>query len=174
MLIDVIMAIEFNSGSESPRLFDRAKGFRESAFPIEFSIEAPTNDMGFVVELHQSKSEKPDLARLVSEPRQRGSPFCSEATDEVTRKFLLDFYPEGRANVNEAVVPPNAAPSMSRSALTVFRSQHFIGVTGFTDDMPADAFVASQAHIPQGREPFLLLAQGAIGSFCQALREYFA
>lgn len=171
--MDVIMPIEFNRESELPRLLDRAKGFRESAFPIEFRIEPLTNDMGVVVEFHQSKSEKPDLARLVSESRQRGCPFCPEATDEVTRKFLFDFCPEGRVNMNEAVVLPNATPFMSRSGLTVFRSQQFIGVTGFSDDILADAFVASQTYISQGRESFLLLAQGAIGSFCQGLREYF-
>ena len=167
------MAIEFNRESELSRLLDRAKGFEESAFPIEFRIESLANDMAVVVEFHQSKSEKPDLARLVSESRQRVCPFCPEATDEVTRKFLPDFCPEGRVNVNKGVVLPNAAPSMSHSALTVFSSQHFIGVTGFTDNSLADAFVASQTYVSQGRESFLLLAQGAIGSFYQGLREYF-
>jgi len=170
--MDVMMAIEFNRESELCRLLDRAKGFEESAFPIEFRIEPLTNDMGVVVGSHQSKSEKPDLARLVSEFRQRGCPFCREATDEVTRKFLPDFCPEGRVNVDEAIVLPSAAPSMDRSALTVFSSKHFIGVTGFTDGILADAFVASQTYISQGTESFLLLAQGAVGSSCQGLRVY--
>jgi hypothetical protein len=165
--------MEFNRKSELSGLLDRAKVFEESAFPAEFGIELVTNDMGVVVELQQSKSEGPELTRLVSESRQRESRVHPKATYEVTRKFLPDFCSEGRVNLNEAVVPPNAAPSMSRSALTVFSSQHFTGGTGFTDDIPADAFVASQTHTSQGKEPFVLLTQMAVGSFCRGLREYF-
>jgi hypothetical protein len=167
------MAIKFNRESELSRLLDRAKVFEESAFPTEFGIEPVTNDMGVVVEFQQSKSEGPELTRLVSESRQRVSPFHPKPTYQVTRKFLPDFCSEGRVNLNEAVVPPNAAPSMSRSALAVFSSQHFIGMTGFTDDILADAFVASQTYTSQGKESFLPLAQGAIGSFSQGLRECF-
>jgi hypothetical protein len=171
--MDVIMAIESNGESELSRLLDRAKGFEGNAYPMEFRTGPLTNDMGGFVEFHRSTSGNPDLGQLVSVSRQRGCPYRSEANDEVTGKFVSDFCPDGSVDVNEAFPLPNATPSMSGSALTVLSSQHFIGVTGFTDDIVADAFVAGPTYASQGRESFLLLTQVGVGSFCRGLREYF-
>lgn len=146
------MTIEFKRQFEFSRLLNPAKNFEESTFPIEFRIDALTKDMGIVVEIRQIKSQKPDLSRVVAESLEGGCPFCPEAIDKVTPKFPPDFCPEGRIKLNEAVVFPNAAPYMSCSALTVFSSQHFIGLTGFTEDMLVDAFLASQTYLKRVQE----------------------
>lgn len=148
----MIMPIEFRKELEFSRFLNPAKNFEESTFPIEFRIDPLTKDMGIVVEFRQSKSGEPDLSQLVSESLERGCPFCPETIEKVTPQFPLDFWPEGRMKLNNAVVFPNAAPYMSLSALTVFGSQHFVGLTEFTEDMLADAFLASQTYLKRVQE----------------------
>ncbi len=150
--MDVIMPIEFRREFEFSKLLNPAKNFEESTFPIEFRIDPLTKDMGIVVEFPQGKWERPDLSRLVSQSLERGCPFCPEAIDKVTPRFPPDFCPEGRIRFNKAVVFPNAAPYISCSALTVFSSQHFIALTGFTEDMLVDAFLASQTYLKMVQE----------------------
>ena len=146
------MSMEFRRKFEFSRFLNPAKSFEESSFPVEFRTDPLTNDMGIVVEFHQTRSEKPDLSRLISQSVERGCPFCPEAIDKVTPKFLPDFCPEGRIKLNEAIVFPNAAPYMSHSALTVLSSQHFIGLAGFTETVLTDAFLASQTYLRRVQE----------------------
>jgi len=140
------MAIEFKKEIEFSKLLNPADNFKEKVFPVEFRIEPLTKDRCIVTEFRLRRSEKADLSPMVAKSLEMPCPFCPEAVDKVTPKFLPDFYPEGRIKVGEALVFPNAFPLAPYSALTILTSKHFVGLAEFTESMLADAFLASQTY----------------------------
>lgn len=146
------MAIEFKRDIEFSKLLNPADNFEEKAFPIEFRTDPLTKDRGIVVEFRLRKSEKADLSQLAAKSLEMPCPFCSEAVDKATPKFLPDFCPEGRIKLGEALLFPNALPFMPHSALAILTSRHFVGLAEFTESMLADAFLASQTYFKMTQE----------------------
>jgi galactose-1-phosphate uridylyltransferase len=140
------MTIEFKKEVGVARLLNPADDFKEKVFSMEFRTDPLTKDTGTVAEFRLRKSEKADLPQLVAKSLEMPCPFCPEAVDKATPKFLPDFCPEGRIQFGEALVFPNALPLMPYSAVAVLTSKHFVGLAEFTVGMLADAFLASQAY----------------------------
>jgi galactose-1-phosphate uridylyltransferase len=146
------MAIEFKKEIEFCKLLDPTNRFKEKTFPLEFRIDPLTKDVGIVVEFRWRQSEKPDLSESIVKSLERGCPFCPDVVEKVTPKFVPEFSTEGRIKFGKAIVFPNLMPYMPHSALTVFSSEHFVGLPEFTADMLIDAFVASQTYFKRVRE----------------------
>ena len=141
------MAIEFERRVEYSKLLNPMDNFKESVTAIEFRTDPLTRDMGTLLEFRWKSAGKPDLSGLIAKSLERDCPFCPRAVEKVTPKFPQDLFPEGRIKAGEAIGFPNALPYVPYSALAVVSKQHFVGLTEFTDDMLADAFLLGQTYL---------------------------
>jgi len=146
------MGIEFKKRVETSKFLDPTNNFTEKSFPIEFRYDPLTKDMGLVIEFRRRGEEKTDLSEVIARSLQMGCPFCPESIEKVTPKFIPSLCSEGRIKIGEAVVFPNTMPYMSYSAVTVISSRHFLNLPEFTEDMLADAFLASQTYLRRVQE----------------------
>jgi len=146
------MSIGFKKEIELSKLLDPRNNFIEKSFPIEFRYDPLTKDMGIILEFRRMQREKKDLSAVIAKSLQAGCPFCPESIEKATPKFIPDFCPEGRIRAGEAIVFPNAMPYMPHSAITVISSKHFVGLSEFTEDMLANAFLASQTYLRRVQE----------------------
>ena len=141
------MAIEFKKRVEPSKFLDPTNNFIEKNFPIEFRYDPLTKDMGMVFEFRRVERREMDLSEVIAKSLQVGCPFCPGSVEKVTPKFTPDFCSEGRIKAGEATIFPNAMPYMPYSAVTVISSKHFIDLPEFTEDMLANAFLASQTYL---------------------------
>ena len=141
------MTIEFERRVEYSKLLNPMDNFKEAVTAIEFRTDPLTKDMGTLLEFRWKSAGKPDLSGLIAKSLERDCPFCPGAVEKVTPKFPQDLFPEGRIKAGEAIGFPNALPYVPYSALAVVSKQHFVGLTEFTDDMLADAFLLGQTYL---------------------------
>lgn len=96
-----------------------------------------------------------DLNPLVERSREAGCPFCPEAIDAKTPRFLPSFASgSGRIAVGETTIFPNAFPYDECSAVAVISREHFLTPGGFQAQLFQDGFKACQIYLQKAREAF--------------------
>jgi len=144
------MAIEFKKEILYSRLLDPSKGFAETGYDLEVRADPLTLKTSHLNKTRRALERK-DLSPLIQESMEK-CPFCPQAIDTVTPKFVPELLPQGRIQVGEACVLPNVRPYTLYSAITVLSSQHFVGLPDFSQEMLTNGLIASQLFLKRVQE----------------------
>ncbi len=127
--------------------FDPHADFKEKVHSFEIRFDPLLGKPSYVYEVRRLTSYQEDLPALVAKSLNTGCPFCPGAIGEVTPKFIADLLPQGRLQLGEACIFPNAVPYAPYSAITVLSRQHFVALPDFTQKMLTDALMAAQTYL---------------------------
>ena len=141
------MAIEFKRETLQSRFLDPSTNFNEKVYSFEVRTDPLIKEDSYIYEFRTPPPKKIDLSAIIQMSLDRGCPFCPQAIDSVTPKFVSGLVPEGRIRGGEAYVFPNVMPYSLYSALGVLSSTHFVGLTDFTQEMLTNALIASQTYL---------------------------
>ena len=146
------MAIEFESEILQTRFLDPLTDFKEKAHSFEARVDPLTRKPSFIYEVRYVAPKKKELSSIVQKSLNRVCPFCPETIDTATPKFVSQLWPEGRIQIGEACIFPNAMPYAPYSAILVLSSQHFIALADFTQEMLTNGLIASQTYLKRVHE----------------------
>jgi UDPglucose--hexose-1-phosphate uridylyltransferase len=103
--------------------------------------------------LRLKEIEPSDLSGLITRSQEMGCPFCPEAIEKKTSRFLPGFIPEGgRIVYEDTVIFPNAFPYDEYSAVAVVTKDHFLSPKEFTPRLLFQAFLASTIYFKRVKE----------------------
>jgi galactose-1-phosphate uridylyltransferase len=145
------MAVRFKKSVKEIRLLDPTQGFDEKRISFELRIDPLTRRRARIADLKFKLVDPPDLETLVEKSITRGCPFCEGNLEKMTPKFPPRFIPEGRIEMDGAVVFPNFMPYDQNNALTIFSREHFVPLSRFSDTLLVQGFMASQAFLKKVR-----------------------
>jgi len=146
------MAIEFKREVLEARFLDPQDNFNEKVHSFEVRTDPLIQKPSFVYELRRLVPRKIDLALLVQRSLSAGCPFCPQAIDTVTPKFVSRLLPQGRIRVGEACIFPNVMPYAPYSAILALSRQHFVALPDFTQEMLTDGLIAAQTYLKRVQE----------------------
>jgi len=146
------MAIELKRETLQSKFLDPLDNFNEKVQSFEVRLDPLTKKPSFVYESRRAVPRKTDLASIVEKSLDIGCPFCPQAINSATPKFLSQLLPEGRIQVGESCIFPNARPYAPYSAVLVLSSQHFVGLSEFTGEMLTNGLIASQTYLKRVQE----------------------
>lgn len=139
------MAVRFKKSLKEIKILDHTQGFIEKLMRFEFRIDPLTRRRARIMNLKFKVPLPPDLEKIINKSLEYPCPFCGENMEQMTPKFPLNFIPEGRIRLEEAVVLPNFMPYGQNNAVTIFSQNHFIGLTQFSEELLANGFLAAQS-----------------------------
>ena len=145
------MAIEFKKEILRSKLLDPANSFAEIGSEIEVRTDPLTLKNSYLNKAHRA-IEKKDLSSLIQKSLDSGCPFCHPAVDTVTPKFVPELVPEGRIQVGDARVFPNARSYTIYSAIVALSSQHFVELSDFSQSVLTNALIASRIYFNRVEE----------------------
>jgi UDPglucose--hexose-1-phosphate uridylyltransferase len=94
-----------------------------------------------------------DLAPLIERSREAGCPFCPEAIEIKTPRFLPGFAEgSGRIVVGETTLFPNAFPYDEWSAVAVISREHFLALGDFQPQLFANGLRACRIYLEKTLE----------------------
>lgn len=140
------MAIRFRKSIKTISFLDPTQGFTEQSVSFEYRIDPLTRQRSRVADLKFRIVDAPDLQDVIDKSSRRSCPFCKDTVETMTPKFVPGFIAEGRIARGSALVFPNFMPYDQHNALTVFSTDHFIGLNDFSDQLLVDGFLASQEY----------------------------
>lgn len=141
------MAIEFKKEVLQSRFLDPLRNFNEKVHSFEVRVDPLTQKPSIIFEWRRIAPQKKDLSSMVQKSLNMECPFCPQAINTVTPKFVSQLFPQGRIQVGEACVFPNAMPYAPYSAILVLSSQHFVGLPDFTREMLTNGLIATQTYL---------------------------
>jgi len=141
------MAVRFKKSVREIRLLDPTQGFKENLFKFEFRIDPLTRIRSRIMNLKFRLPNLPDLEKIITISKERHCPFCGDNLEKMTPKFPLEFIPEGRLRMGEAVLFPNFMPYDQNNAVAIFSKEHFIGLTQFSEERLINGFLVSQSFL---------------------------
>jgi len=141
------MAIEFKKKVLQSRFLDPLRNFNEKVHSFEVRVDPLTQKPSFIFEWRRTPLQKKDLPSLIQKSLSAGCPFCPQAIDTATPKFVSQLVPEGRIQMGEACIFPNVMPYAPYSAILVLSSQHFVALPDFTREMLTNGLIASQIYL---------------------------
>lgn len=136
------MSVSFQKYLKTTRFLDPNRGYQEGSQITEIRVDPLTGRTSRILNFPIRVPRKPDLAPLVKTSVEMGCPFCPEVVEKATPKFLPEMVPEGRVTIGQALVFPNMFPYDTYSAVGIFSGEHFVPLTGFTEELISDAFEA--------------------------------
>ncbi len=136
------MPVRFEKYLKTTRFLDPNRDYQEGSQITEIRVDPLTSRTSRILNFPIRVPKKPDLSQLVRTSIEMGCPFCPEMVGKATPKFPPELVPEGRVTVGEALVFPNMFPYDTYSAVGIFSGDHFVPLTGFTEDLIANAFQA--------------------------------
>ena len=140
------MPIRFRKSIKTILFLDPTQGFTEQSASFEYRTDPLTRQRSRVADLKFRLIEAPNLQNVIDKSTNRSCPFCKETIDLMTPKFISTFAAEGRITRGEALVFPNFMPYDQHNALTVFSTDHFVGLNDFSSKLLVDGFLASQEY----------------------------
>ena len=147
------MSIEFTKELVQSRFLVPSKDFAEEIYEFEVRADPLTGKMSYVYQIqYGTMSRERDLSSMIQKSLDRGCPFCPQAIDQATPKFVSELFPQGRLQLGEARVFPNTIPYAPYSALCVPSGQHFIGLLDFTEEILTNALMAGQTYLRRVQE----------------------
>ena len=151
------MVIEFKREIFQSELLDPSMKFDRRVNSFEIRIDPLTQRKSYVLDPQGISStrgmfSKRDLSPWIQKSLEVGCPFCPEAIDKATPKFIPELFPEGRTKLGEACVFPNTLPWSQYAAITVLSSQHFIGLPDFSQETLTNGFIVSQSYLKRVQE----------------------
>ncbi len=141
------MAIEFRRERLQARFLDPRADFSEKVHSFEVRADPLTQAPSYIYEVRRVSPQKKDLSPVIQKSLNGECPFCPQAVDKLTPKFVAELLPQGRIQVGEARLFPNAMPYAPYSAILVLSRQHFVALPDFTREMLTDGLVASRAYL---------------------------
>jgi len=94
-----------------------------------------------------------DLSGIIARSQDMGCPFCPDAIEKKTSRFLPGFAPDGgRITFEETVIFPNAFPYDEYSAVAVVGRDHFLSPGQFAPRLLLQAFLACTIYFKRVRE----------------------
>jgi len=142
------MAIEFEKEILHLRISDPTRDFEETILPFERRVDPLTRQTSIVyVARSRVPIGEPDIPGLIERSLAVGCPFCPQAMDKFAMRFPTDLIPEGRIDLGESHVFAQVLPLAPYGAVIVLSSEHFIGLSDFTEGMLADGFSACQVYL---------------------------
>jgi len=146
------MAIELKKEVLQSRFLDPLNNFNEKVHSFEVRVDPLTKRPSYLYEWRRVTPQKKDLASIVQKSLNIGCPFCPQAIKSVTPKFVSQLLPQGRIQMGEACIFPNATPYAPYSAILVLSHQHFVGLPDFTREMLVNGLIASQTYLKRVQE----------------------
>ncbi len=140
------MPIRFRRSIKNVYFLDPTQNFTEQCATFEYRIDPLTRRRSRLADLKFRLLQAPDLKEVIDKSTERPCPFCKGNLGTMTPKFLPDFVPDGRISFEKALVFPNFMPYDQHNGLTIFSTDHFIGLAEFSDDLLVNGFLASQAY----------------------------
>jgi galactose-1-phosphate uridylyltransferase len=147
------MSVRFEKSLKETHFLDPNQDFQPGSQRTEIRIDPLTGRTGRILYFPLRIPQKPDLASLVQTSLELGCPFCPQVVEKVTPKFLPELVPEGRVQVGEALVFPNMFPYDTFSAVGIFSGQHFVPLTGFTQELLTNGLLAAQQFLQRALGP---------------------
>ena len=138
------MPIRFKKSLRNLRFLDPTQGFQEHVSSFEFRLDPLTRRRSRVTALKFRLLKPPDLGAVIDKSTQRPCPFCRQNLETMTPKFVPDFVPDGRIAAGSALVFPNFMPYDQHNAIAIFSTEHFIGLSDFSESQIVDGLLASQ------------------------------
>jgi len=146
------MAIELKKELLQSRFLDPLNDFNEKAHSFEVRTDPLTKKPSFLYEWRRITLQKKDLSSIIEKSLNTECPFCPQTINRATPKFVSQLLPQGRIQVGEACIFPNAMPYTPYSAILVLSSQHFVGLPDFTREMLTNGLIASQTYLKRVHE----------------------
>ena len=120
------MAIEFRKEVVHSRFLDPSQQFAEVDYNFEVRADPLTGKSSYIYQLGNiAMPQKKDLSSLIQRSLDRGCPFCPQAFEQNTPKFVAELIPQGRLWQDEACIFPNIRPYAPYGAICVPSRQHF-------------------------------------------------
>jgi galactose-1-phosphate uridylyltransferase len=146
------MAIEFKREVLQSKFLDPLRNFNETVYSFEVRSDPLTQKPSLIYKLRRLTLPKKDLSSIIQKSLNTACPFCPQAINTVTPKFISQLLPEGRIRFGEACIFPNAMPYAPYSAILVLSSQHFVALSDFTREMLTNGLISSQTYLKRVRE----------------------
>jgi len=146
------MTIEFKREVFQSKFLDPLANFNEKVCSFEVRADPLIKETSHIHEVRFIPPQRKDLSSVIQKSLDGGCPFCPQAIDSATPKFIPELISQGRIRVGEACVFPNVMPYSPYSALSVLSKQHFIALSDFTQELLANALIASQIYLERVQE----------------------
>lgn len=145
------MVIEFKREIFRAGFLDPSMNFDRKVNSVEVRTDPLTQKKSYVFD-SPLIVPKTDLSPIIQKSLEGGCPFCPQAIDQTTPKFVPELFPEGKIRVGEACAFPNAILWSQYAAITVLSSQHFVALSDFSPEIVTNGLIASQIYLNRVQE----------------------
>jgi galactose-1-phosphate uridylyltransferase len=137
------MVIAFQRRLQRATILDPKKGYEEETLTLETRRDPLTKRTVRVLDLPIKKLDNLDMDEIIARGANVPCPFCPDAVEKVTPRFLDDFIPGGKMRFGEVCILPNRLPFDRYCAVAVLTERHFVPLADFTEEILFNGFSAA-------------------------------
>lgn len=141
------MTIEFRRDFNESSFLDPSDGFKKKVVTSEVRYDPLTGDISRVFPFRRLIPHRHDWKPFVDQSEKQFCPFCPEALDKATPRFLPDFCAEGHIRVGNATAIPNLHPYEKYTSVVVMCREHYVPMGDIYSSMVIESFQAALEYL---------------------------